>query len=54
MPPLSTFQLSRFWVLGQGKDCKVNRKRYSREFQRMAVERMRSSDNIGDLAKDWE
>jgi len=33
----------------QGKDCKVKRKRYSRKFQRMAVERMRSSDNIGDL-----
>jgi hypothetical protein len=26
-------------------------KRYSRKFQWMAVERMRSSDNIGDLAK---
>lgn len=31
---------------------KVKRKRYSRKFQRMAVERMRSSDNIGDLAKE--
>jgi transposase len=30
----------------------VKRKRYSRKFQRMAVERMRSSDNIGDLAKE--
>ena len=29
----------------------MKRKRYSRKFQRMAVERMRSSDNIGDLAK---
>jgi transposase-like protein len=28
------------------------RKRYSRKFQRMAVERMRSSDNIGELAKE--
>ena len=36
----------------QGKDCKVKRKRYSRKFQRMAVERMRSSDNIGELAKE--
>src|ERR1700757_391170 len=39
-------------TLWQGKDCKVKRKRYSRQFQRMAVERMRSSDNIGDLAKE--
>jgi hypothetical protein len=30
----------------------VKRKRYTRKFQRMAVERMRSSDNIGDLAKE--
>jgi len=30
----------------------VKRKRFSRKFQRMAVERMRSSDNIGDLAKE--
>jgi len=29
----------------------VKRKRYTRKFQPMAVERMRSSDNIGDLAK---
>ncbi len=29
----------------------MKRKRYSRKFQRMAVERMRSSDNIGDLAR---
>jgi Transposase len=35
-----------------GKDGKVERKRYSRKFQRMAVERMRSCDNIGDLAKE--
>lgn len=34
------------------RTCKVKRKRYSRKFQRMAVERMRSSDNIGDLAKE--
>ena len=30
----------------------MKRKRYSRKFQRMAVERMRSSDNIGDLAEE--
>jgi hypothetical protein len=30
----------------------VKRKRYTRKFQRMAIERMRSSDNIGDLAKE--
>jgi transposase-like protein len=30
----------------------VKRKRYSRKFLRMAVERLRSSDNIGDLAKE--
>ncbi len=30
----------------------MKRKRYSRKFQRMAVERMRSCDNIGDLAKE--
>ena len=30
----------------------MKRKRYSWKFQRMAVERMRSSDNIGDLAKE--
>jgi transposase-like protein len=36
----------------QGKDCKVKRKRYSRQFQRMAVERMRSTHNIGHLAKE--
>ena len=42
------------WAHVAGKDCKVKRKRYSRKFQRMAVESMRSSDNIGDLAKAWE
>jgi hypothetical protein len=36
------------WHTLQGKDCKVKRKRYSRKSQRMAVERMRSSDNIGN------
>ena len=30
----------------------MKRKRYGRKFQRMAVERMRTSDNIGELAKE--
>ena len=30
----------------------MKRKRYSRKFQRMAVERMRSADNIGELAEE--
>ena len=30
----------------------MKRKRYSRKFQQMAVERMRSCDNIGDLARE--
>ena len=30
----------------------MKRKRYSRKFQRMAVERMKSCDNIGDLARE--
>jgi transposase len=30
----------------------VKRKRYSRKFQRMAVERMRDSDNVGALAQE--
>jgi len=33
-------------------DYKVKRKRYSRKFQRMAVERMRNSDNLGELAQE--
>src|SRR6266849_6192252 len=32
------------------RDCKVKRKRYSRKFQWMAVERMKNSENVGDLA----
>jgi hypothetical protein len=35
-----------------GKGNAVKRKRYSRKFQRMAVERMKSCDNIGDLAHE--
>ena len=30
----------------------MKRKRYSGKFQRIAVERVRSSDNIGDLARE--
>jgi hypothetical protein len=30
----------------------VKRKCYSRKFQRMAVERMRNSDNLGELAQE--
>ncbi len=32
----------------------MKRKRYSRKFQRMAVERMKSSENVGDLAQELE
>ena len=30
----------------------MTRKRYSRKFQRMAVERMKSSENVDDLAQE--
>ena len=30
----------------------MKRKRYSRQFQRMAVERMRNCENVGELAKE--
>src|SRR5258708_36234536 len=30
----------------------MKRKRYSRKFQRMAVERMKTSDDVGELAKE--
>jgi len=36
----------------QGKDLQVKRKRYSRTFRRMAVERMKTSENIGALAHE--
>lgn len=36
----------------QGKDLQVKRKRYSRKFQRTAVERMETSENIGALAHE--
>ena len=36
----------------QGKGLQVKRKRYSRTFRRMAVERMKTSENIGALAQE--
>ena len=30
----------------------MKRKRYSRKFQRMAVERMKTSENVGELARE--
>jgi len=30
----------------------VKRKRYSWKFQRMAVERMRTSENVGEMARE--
>ena len=30
----------------------MKRKRYSRKFQRMAVERMRTCENVGELARE--
>jgi transposase len=35
-----------------GKGSAVKRKRYSRKFQRMAVERMRTCENVGELARE--
>ena len=34
------------------RDCKVKRKRYSRKFQRMAVERMRTCESVTELARE--
>ncbi len=39
-------------TLCRERGCKVKRKRYSRKFQRMAVERMRNSEDVGDLAQE--
>ena len=36
----------------QGKELQVKRIRYSRKFQRMAVDRMKTSENIGALAHE--
>jgi hypothetical protein len=37
-----------------GKRSTVKRKRYSRKFQRMAVERMRTCENVVELARELE
>ncbi len=37
-------------TLCRERGCKVKRKRYSRKFQRMAVERMRNCEDVGELA----
>src|SRR5271170_3966077 len=42
----------REWAQFPGKEPKVKRKRYSRKFQRMAVERMRTSDDVVGLARE--
>ncbi len=39
-------------TLCRERDCKVKRKRYSRKFQRMAVERMRNCEDVGELAHE--
>src|SRR6266481_6534533 len=39
-------------TLCRGKDCKVKRKRYSRKFQRTAVERLRTCEDVGELARE--
>jgi hypothetical protein len=35
-----------------GKGSAVKRKRYFRKFQRMAEERMRTCENVGELARE--
>jgi transposase-like protein len=35
-----------------GKGTTVKRKRYSRKFQRMAVEQMRTCEDVGELARE--
>jgi len=35
-----------------GKGSTMKRKRYSRKFQRMAVERMRTCEDVGELAQE--
>ena len=37
---------------GSGKGTTVKRKRYSRKFQRMAVERLLTCDDVGELARE--
>ena len=34
------------------RNCKVKRKRYSRKFQRMAVERMKTCESVTELARE--
>ena len=39
-------------TLCRERDCKVKRKRCPRKFQRMAVERMRNCEDVGELAQE--
>jgi transposase len=39
-------------TLCRERGCKVKRKRYSRKFQRMAVERMRDCEDVAELAQE--
>lgn|SRR5919108_1494393 len=39
-------------TLCRERNCKVKRKRYSRKFQRMAVERMRTCEDVRELAEE--
>jgi transposase len=39
-------------TLCRERGCKVKRKRYSRKFQRMAVELLRTSEDVGELAQE--
>jgi transposase len=39
-------------TLCRERNCKVKRKRYSRKFQRNAIERMRTSESVTDLARE--
>ena len=39
-------------TLCRERTCKVKRKRYSRKFQRNAVERMRTCESVTDLARE--
>lgn len=39
-------------TLCRERNCKVKRKRYSRKFQRTAVERMRTCEDVGELAQE--
>jgi transposase len=39
-------------TLRRERNCKVKRKRYSRKFQRIAVERMRTCESVTELARE--